>query len=265
MKVYFDLVFILNFVFDFLLLLSVVYILKRNIELKRIFFGALVGSSSIFLLFLKFNNSGTFLFKVLVSIIMILVTFSYKNFKYFCANLAYLYISSIILGGGLYLLNNEFSYENNGLLFMNNSFGLNIIFLLIAAPIILYFYIKQVKKLKTNYNNYYKVKLFYENLELNFTAFLDTGNKLKDQYKNRPIILVNTDKIDFSYEKSILVPYSTVNGRGVLKCLMVDKIVIDNDLILENPLIGLSNEKFNIEGIDMILNNESLEGGKKND
>ena len=265
MKVYFDLVFILNFIFDFLLLLSVVYILKRNVKLKRIFFGALAGSSSIFLLFLNFNNIGVFWFKILVSIAMILVTFSYKNFKYFCANLAYLYISSIILGGGLYLLNNEFSYENNGLLFMNNSFGLNIVFLLITSPIILYFYIKQVKKLKTNYNNYYKVKLFYENHELNFTAFLDTGNKLKDQYKNRPIILVNTDKIDFSYEKSILVPYSTVNGRGVLKCLIVDKIVVDNELTLENPLIGLSNEKFNIAGIDMILNNESLEGGKKND
>ena len=265
MKVYFDLVFILNFIFDFLLLLSVVYILKRNVKLKRILFGALVGSSSIFLLFLNFNNLGMFLFKGLVSILMILATFSFENLKYFLSNLFYLYVSSVILGGGLYLLNNEFSYQNNGLMFFNNKFGLNIVVLVIAAPIILYFYIKQTKKLRTNYNNYYKVKLYYEDIELNFTAFLDTGNKLKDQYKNRPIILINTDKIDFSYEKSILVPYSTVNGRGVLKCLIVDKIVIDDNLTLDKPLVGLSNEKFNIEGIDMILNNESLEGGKTND
>ena len=87
---------------------------------------------------------------------MILSTFSFKNFKYFISNITYLYISSIILGGGLYLLNNQFSYNNNGLLFSSNKFELNIIFLLIASPVIIYFYLKQLKLLKTKYNNYYK-------------------------------------------------------------------------------------------------------------
>ena len=91
-----------------------------------------------------------------------------------------------------------------------------------------------------------------------FTAFLDTGNKLKDQYKNRPIILINTYKIDVDYDKSILVPYETVSGSGVLKCIEADYIVIDNNKLIKKPLIGLTKDKFNIEGIDMILNNESL-------
>ena len=91
-----------------------------------------------------------------------------------------------------------------------------------------------------------------------FNAFLDTGNKLKDQYKKRPIILVNTDKLNFSYEKCILVPYTTVNGEGVIKCLKVDKIIIDKNIVINKPLVGLVKEKFGIEGINMILNNETI-------
>ena len=53
-----------------------------------------------------------------------------------------------------------------------------------------------------------------------------------------------------------------MNGNGILKCIVADKIIIDNEKIIDKPLIGLSSEKFNIEGINMILNNETLEGGK---
>lgn len=260
LKIYFDLVFIINFIFDFLLLLSVSYILKRNASIKRILFGSFVGSISIFLLFIKLDNFTLFIYKIFISILMILSTFSFKNFKYFISNITYLYISSIILGGGLYLLNNQFSYKNNGLLFSSNKFELNIIFLLIASPVIIYFYLKQLKLLKTKYNNYYKVELFLNNKKYLFTAFLDTGNKLKDPYKKRPIILVNTDKIKFSYEDCILVPYETVSGNGILKCLVVDKIVIDNKHVIIKPLIGLSNQMFKIEGINMLLNSQTLEG-----
>jgi hypothetical protein len=33
--------------------------------------------------------------------------------------------------------------------------------------------------------------------------------------------------------------------------------------VITNPLIGLSNEKFNIESVNMILNSETIEGGIK--
>ena len=258
MKVYVDIVFILNFIIDFLLLLSVSYILKRNVSIKRIFFGALTGGISIFLLFLNLNNIELFIYKVVISIIMILTTFSYKNFKYFINNFIYLYLCSVVLGGALYLIKDEISLKNKGLIFINSNLKLNLLIVIVLIPIILFFYIKQLKKLKNNYNNYYSVELFYNNKRLMFNAFLDTGNKLKDQYKKRPIILVNTDKLNFSYEKCILVPYTTVNGEGVIKCLKVDKIIIDKNIVINKPLVGLVKEKFGIEGINMILNNETI-------
>lgn len=185
-----------------------------------------------------------FIIKIIVSLVMIVIAFSFKNFKYFINNIIYLYLCSIILGGGLYLIKNEAK--------------LNFLIIIIMGPIILYLYIIQTKKLKNNYNNYYKVDLIYEGKIFKFTAFLDTGNKLKDQYKKRPIILIHTDKIKLDYDNSILVPYSTVSGTGILKCVVVDKIIIDDEKIINKPLVGLANDKFQIDGIDMILNNETL-------
>ena len=109
MKVYLDYVFFLNFSFDFLLLLTVSIILRRNIPIKRIILGALVGGISIFLSFIKLNSIQLFLFKLIISILMIIVPFSYKNIRYTIKNISYLYLSSIVFGGALNLLNIQFS------------------------------------------------------------------------------------------------------------------------------------------------------------
>ena len=262
MIVYVDLVLFLNIAMDFLLLLSVSIILKRNIKFYRIILGALTGGVSIIFLFISLNNFTLFLFKLVISLLMILITFSYKNIKYFTNNLLYLYLSSIILGGGIYLLDIQFNYKNQGLMFIDSSFGINIVVLLIISPFIIYSYIKSMKKMKGDYSNYYKVDIYYKNKIYKFNAFLDTGNRLYDHYKRRPIVLVNTNKIKIGYDESILVPYMTASGNSVLKCVIVEKLIIDNSYEIKDVLVGVSNNKFNIEGIDMLLHNDLIGGIK---
>ena len=86
MKIYVDLIIFLNFMFDFILLLVTNIILKRGTSLKRIILGALVGSLTIVVLFIPFTTSTLFLLKVLLSILSILITFGYKDLKYFLIN-----------------------------------------------------------------------------------------------------------------------------------------------------------------------------------
>ena len=68
MKLYLDLIFLLNIWFDFLLLLSVAWLLKRNIKIKRIFIGSLIGGVTIFILFINLGEIELFFFKIIVSI-----------------------------------------------------------------------------------------------------------------------------------------------------------------------------------------------------
>lgn len=259
LKIYVDLVLFLNIAMDFLLLLSVSIILKRNVKFYRIILGSIVGGISLIFLFLPLNNIFLFLFKLLVSILMILTTFSFKNIKYFFNNLLYLYISSIILGGGIYLLDVQFNYKNSGLLFINSSFSLNFIVLLVSSPFIIYGYIKSMKKMKVDYSKFYKVDIIYKNKKYKFNAVLDTGNRLYDPYKHRPIVIANSNKIKLSYENSILVPLHTANGNSILKCVVVDKLILEGKVI-NKALLGITNESFKIEGVDMLLHNDLIGG-----
>ena len=263
MTVYIDLVFILNFLFDLLLLFATAVILRRQTNLKKLLIGSLIGSITIISLFIPMNSILLFLVKLLISCIMVIVTFGYKDIRYTIKNLFYLYTSSIILGGFLYFLDIQLNYDNNGLVFYFHGLSINFIVLIILSPIIIYAYAKQLKEMKENYSNYYNIDLYLKTGEvIPITGFLDTGNKLIDPYKKRPIILVNKSliKVDYESPNILLVPYDSLNHQGILKCIIPDKIFIQGVGFKKNFLIGISNEKINIDGIDCILNTQVLEG-----
>ena len=254
MKIYLDLVFFLNFGFDLLLLLTLKIVLKKNTKLLRIILGALIGALSIFCLFLPLDSFTLFLLKNFISLIMIRVSFKYDGIKTYLIDVLYLYFISILLGGFIYYLNMEFSYKNNGLIFFHNGFSINFILLIILSPIILYLYINQNthlrKKLITNYN----VSFTYNRKKYNYNAYLDTGNKLYDLYKYRPVILLYDDNFKISKSsKVIYVPYQTLEHTGIIKCITIKKILIDNNKELNNVLVGITNQSFKIEGINIIL------------
>lgn len=253
MKLYLDLIFLLNIWFDFLLLLSVSILLKRNVKFKRIILGSIVGGLTIFILFLDLNNITLFILKLLTSILMTLTTFSFKNIKYTLTNLGYFYLTSIILGGGMYLISDSLSLNNNGLLFYKNGYSLNYYIILIISPIIIIFYIRNTLKLKENYSNYHKVDIIFKNKVYKLNGYLDTGNNLYDPYKKRSIILVNLE-LEYNLENIIYTPFEGLNNKGIIKCLKPDKIYVDKKEF-KNYLIGLSNDKFKIDGINCILHN----------
>lgn len=262
MKVYLDLILLLNFLFDFLLLLIVGILLRRNASLKRLLLGSLVGSLSIFSLFMDLSSAELFILKIFVSIMMVIISFKYKDLKYTSRNILYLYTASIILGGFLYMLNVEFSYKQDGLIFYHNGLSINWIVLLITSPVILYIYLKQGLYLKNNYSNYYLVDIYLKSEKINISAFLDTGNKLMDPYKHRPIILVSKRELKGYYTEDdlILVPYESLNHHGILKCIRPEKIDILGVGIRKNLLIGIAEEKIKIDGVDCILHTKLLEG-----
>lgn len=259
MKIYLDLVLFLNFAFDFLLLSSVSIVLKRNIKINNIIIGAFIGSLSIILLFIKISNFTLFILKILISVLMIIVTFKYKNIKYFIKNISFFYMSSIILGGFLYFFNIQFSYKNNGLVFYHDKLSINFIVLILLSPLITYTYIKQCKSLKNNYNYYYKIEIYYKNKIQKINSFLDTGNKLVSPYNKSPVILVNKKIIKNIDDNYIYIPYSTVNSQNILKCIKVDKVIIEGIGERKNVLVGLTDD-IRIDDVDCILNMKLLEG-----
>lgn len=261
MVIYLDLVFLMNFILDFLLLLTVNVALKRYSKLRRLIMGAFFGSITLFTLFIPLNSTMLFIFKFLMSIFMCLISFGYRNLKYTSYNIIYLYMTSIILGGFLYCLKLEFEFNNKGFVFYYEGLAINYIFILLLSPIILYVFVKSIKALKEVKNYYYKVKvIFSNNYEITLSGFLDTGNKLKDPITNKPIILINKKKVKgkVPIRSPMYVPFNSLNHHGLLECLKPKYLSI-NDKEIKNYLIGFSEESFKLNGIDCLLNYKILE------
>ena len=254
MKIYLDLVFLLNFFFDFILLYGTSKVLKNVVRLKRLLLGSLVASSSIFLLFIDLNSITLFLMKFLISVLIILTAFGKRNFV---KNICYFYLISIILGGSLYLLNISFNYENKGILFINNGLSINLVLAIIVSPIIIFSYVRENILYKNTYGNIYEVEIMIKNKKYRLKGMIDTGNQLVDPYKKRCVILINND-ISIVGNDVLFVPYKALNTTGVIKCYKPSSVVI-NGKEFGKCLVGISNDKFSLNDIDCILPNKFKE------
>lgn len=250
MTVYIDLVCIINFIYDFLLLLTVSFTLKRNRKIYYYILSSLIGVLSMFLLFLKINNIVLFLLKILISVIMVIVAFGYKSIKYTISNIIYFYMTSIVLAGFLYLIKGN-----------SSNFNLNYIVLLIIGPIILFIYYKSNKKLKNTYSDYYKIKIVFDNIEYNLVSFYDNGNNLKDPISRKSIIIVENSRLEkiYNIRSPVYVPVITVKGTHLMKCFKPSYIIL-NDKKIYNYLIGESSIKFS-DGVECLLNKSLKEDG----
>ena len=90
-------------------------------------------------------------------------------------------------------------------------------------------------------------------------GFIDTGNKLKDPYKKRPIILMNNNYLEKKDINKIIVPAHTIMGTKLIESIKINKLKIDNNEIKKEVLLGFINKKINIDGIDCLLNYEIME------
>ena len=255
MKVYLDLIFFINFMFDLLLLMTVSIECKIFSKKRRLLISSLLGSLSTFLLFLPLNNFSLFLFKVVISIIMIFVGFKITSKELLFTLLKSLYGNSIILGGLIYFLNNQFSYKQKGFIFIHDGTSLNLIIILISSPIIFYLYHKMIVEEKRKRELLHRVSIKCKKGSIDTLGYLDTGNNIKDPYKRRGIIIINSSEINLSLEESILVPFKTVDSNSLLRCIEIEELIIDDNLIKKKYLLGVSPKNIEIKGASCILPN----------
>ena len=246
MKMYIDLFFIFNVIMDYIIIMSTNILLKRRTNHIRMILSSLIGGISSLVLFTSLNK---IVIEIVSIVIMVLISFGYKGIRYLINNILYMYILSTLLGGIIYLFNIKVS----------NSMFLTYLIIIVISIEIMLLYIKENKKMRSIYNNYYKVDIYFKDREkLSLIGFVDTGNNLYDPYKKRPVIIVNNKYI--KEDKYILVPYHTINGNGLLKCIKPDIIFIDGIGYKGNVLIGFS-DSFNFgDGVDVILHKDIMKG-----
>jgi len=236
MKMYFEFIFLLNFMLDFMILYGTKRLLKINKAKYRILLGSLFGSITTSIIFIDIDTMLLFFLKIIISIFMIIISFGSFNFF---QKIFYFYVISLLIGGFIYCFD------------LNNNYYIHIIFLIVSSLFIVFIFVKEYLIFKYYYKDKYYVTFYYKNKKYQLEGMIDTGNQLLSPIKRESIILIN---LKIPIDKVIYVPYKALNTTGVIPCFRADKVVID-EKIITNCLIGIATDKINLDGVNCILPN----------
>ncbi|MDF0725269.1 sigma-E processing peptidase SpoIIGA [Cytobacillus sp. S13-E01] len=214
MYIYLDVIWLLNFFFDGLLLYLTALILKRKITIWRLVAGSLLGSLIVILMVSPLSMYATHpVIKLIFSFFIIGIAFGYKRFRFFFQNLVTFYFATFMVGGGMigvhYFLKYEMEIMNGVLMTNTNQFGNPVSwgFVLLGFPLLWFFTRKQIGEIemkKIQYDQIAKVVITIENKEIQLKGLIDSGNQLYDPITKSPVLIVDVNKTGEYFPESII-------------------------------------------------------------
>lgn len=203
MVAYLDLIILLNWFFDCLLLYWSSLLIKRKVSLIRIAFGGAIGALFIAISFTSFYTlTNSVLAKLVVSLIMIFITFGYKRMKVYAKACLTFYFVTFLTGGILIGIHFLFSYQliggNMSYFYMTKSFGdpISWMFVIFGFPIT-WMYSKKVfadMEVTQAFNQgIVTVVIKIKDQVIQCNGLIDTGNQLYEPLTNIPVMILSTN------------------------------------------------------------------------
>lgn len=213
MTIYLDVIWVLNLLFDSLLLYLSAIFLKRKIKLWRVAAGGFIGSLIILFAFTPLNvYTNHPIAKLFCSVLMVLVTFGYKRFSFFIKALMTLYVATFLIGGALigthYFIQYDTHLTASVLLTSVKGFGdpVSWLFVLIGFPIAWHFARKNMESMemaKIQYEQIVDVTVTINNDAFHFKGLIDSGNQLYDPISRLPVMFVSIKNETEMFSESI--------------------------------------------------------------
>ncbi len=271
MTVYIDVLISVNIIVDYFLILLAAKFLNIKVKTSKIILSAIVGGFfSIYIFFPHFSIIVDTLFKLICSIIMVLVAFGYKNIKRLFRCSCFLFVISFIYGGAMLAIANIFPLKaimvHNSIVYYDISPLMLILFTgsFYIIAIGLKFALKRNNALAKNCS----VQISFNGLESNFEGIFDTGNSVKDILCGSEVLIIDktaATKLLKGEPKDYpsayrVIPISTVSGARLLEGIRCEKASIHFDnkcLTLDNPVLAISETKIDKE-YSVLLNPEIL-------
>jgi len=197
---------------DFFVLWAAAKLGRLATNFKRLCLGAFVGALYAVLIFVpNLSFTTTFLAKIFCSLIMVLVTFGFYNFRRFLKSAAYFYLVSFVMGGAV--LGSMYLFDDSVLLVETwNGIAVNVInfktaWLLVGLIIAIILGLWGASYIRRNLQQGpWLVKAYLEVFDqvIETDALVDTGNQLTDPISKDPVMVVEHKKL-----VSILPPQLT--------------------------------------------------------
>lgn len=260
MTIYIDVYFLKNIIFNILLLYLTSLIIRKKFKLYRGIIAASIGGIYAIVALYSSNIFNSAILKILVSVIMLAITFGKKEVS---VNLSSYFVLAYTIAGIIASLLNANS---------------QVIMIMFALSTIIIFYLY---KKNQRHNEYYEIYIELLPNEIELIAKLDTGNELRDSIFGDAVIVVSEERIKNKLDEELLeilnnerleisdryknriklISYKTISGEGIKIGIKIDKVIIstENKNIESKAIMILSEKKF--KNYDALIGNNLLEGG----
>lgn len=269
LKIYVDVLFILNFIVDFLLIKATSFFIKKRVTLLKTTLASFIGALYASLAFFLPGGLVTLLPLTFgVSLLMLLFVFGAKRVRLFLKAVAVFYVISFVAAGagiGISFLSPMNFFVNGGIFYADvNAYGLLAAFL-IAVPLC-HAVIGFTQKIRIKSNFLYDITIEKDEKKVTATALLDTGNFLKDPVSQVSVLVAEWQAVsslfpaqnfldciaacagEFSY-----IPLKTVNGTGGMFAFRPDRVTSDEIEFPEPVYIGITENALDKDGAFHII------------
>lgn len=221
MTIYLDIIFFENFILNFIILIAVSVIIKAKRNYIKIVIASLIGSVyAIFYYFIRMNLIIEFFMKILLSFVMVYVSFSPRTFKDCLRKIIIFYLTSFVFGGGavaiIYMVNSGKISIQDGIIIASYSIKTIFIGIIIAFAIIVISF-KLIKAKISKKDLFSEIQIKINKKTIKTIAMIDTGNMLKEPITNIPVIVVEKDILNKAIPETILNNIENILGGDFTK------------------------------------------------
>lgn len=270
---YIDVLFLVNFAMDILILIIVRTLMKKNTSVLRIILSGGIGAlwACVVAVYpiLPIWLEGLFTY-IVIGGLMIKIAWNTKGTSELLKGLLGLYLSAVTLGGTMHAL---YQYTNTGYYVEQfirgdrmSGMPLMICILLAAGSFfgIRYLWINLLE-VQRERQHLYEVTLMNGEQMVQVTGLLDTGNHLYEPVSHRPVHVVSKKVWDEFYKEGkpvYLIPYHTIGtSNGMMPGMFIDSMEIAGKAeqrSIIKPLIAVSQHPMTRDGsYDILLHEDN--------
>lgn len=269
--IYADVLVVINIYITYFLLKSTALLAKEAPDRIRLLISALLGGTYSLTVLFQWDEQGfTVALRVVAALVFVFVAFGYKSLKRFVRlNFCFILCSFVFAGIMLalwYFFSPAGMYFNGSVVYFDVNV-LTLVLLTIACYVFITVF-EKIFKTRAPVNTVFYCTVFHNGKEYRLKAFLDTGNRLKDYFTGKPVVIAerkvfedmfaneldeNRDGFD---DKIRYIFCNTVAGGGLLACFSPQKLHVkgvDYDFSTNEVAVALSEKKLFGGEFDAIL------------
>jgi stage II sporulation protein GA (sporulation sigma-E factor processing peptidase) len=200
MYLYLDLIWLLNFCIDYLLLWMTALFRQVHFKKWRLALASVIGSSYVLFLFVPpLLPLYTFTVKVVLALLIIWVAFGFESLYKFAGHFLMFYFVSFITGGGMlavhFFMESQHDLLQGMVTTQGSGYGdaVSWWFVIIGFPVLYWFTYSRwshLKQTKQKSGHTVRLDVYFGDERLTCPGLVDTGNSLYEPFTKTPVMIV---------------------------------------------------------------------------